>query len=385
MHLRPVRRSIATCAVLAAACAGVPHGERPIEWASTVPLSPAAAAAIAAGALRHALPFADPVRSSRGAPVVQLAPDHFRIVFARGDDGAWLACATHRLTITAGEGGAGASYTVRQEPLAANQCNAEAPAATDCDLHVRSGDNGTCVSGRLPPELLPALENAFALARDPRASLPGLAEPNLRELVVHRLSLAATDQDARGARAAARELRQRAGQLGTLSSGLQQRLGDEAALTGDADGAREHWWRALAGTSDPGQRAALAARLWELPTAEARPVAWRRAARDHLRGNDSFGAMSLLHTARRQLDEPAADYRLLSQVHHQRADEMAAFASALLAREYAGAGEALAGFAAELWRSSGAAGAAADRSPAPAATKGTAPPRLVPAFATPGR
>src|SRR5204863_1025775 len=150
MPFRPVRWSSLAGIACVAACAGVPPADGTIDAQWNVPLPPATAAAIAAGALRNALPFADPVRSSRGAPVQHLAPDHFRITFVRGAGDAWLPCATHRLTLVCTDEGRDAALSVRIEPIAADEPAVPAPASSDCELHVRGAGAESVVSGRVP-------------------------------------------------------------------------------------------------------------------------------------------------------------------------------------------------------------------------------------------
>jgi hypothetical protein len=79
------------------------------------------------------------------------------------------------------------------------------------------------------------------------------------------------------------------------------------------------------------------------------PPAGPAAARQELHLADPARAAALLHTARRLHDEPAADYRLQSQLHRLREDGEGARANGLLAREHAGLSTDAPTFLAELW------------------------------------
>src|SRR5262245_37234507 len=72
MALRRSSCLLASFAILGGACATSPHAALAVEYERQVALRPDLATAIAAGALRHALPFADPLPQANGAPALDL-------------------------------------------------------------------------------------------------------------------------------------------------------------------------------------------------------------------------------------------------------------------------------------------------------------------------
>lgn len=312
---------------LLAACAGLPRPEpQPVRHELPAPAD--VAAAVVAGALRAALPFADPVPASAGAPALRRGAA-FAIAFALLPGGEWRAIGDHRLRIDGGD--RGCVPRVVCEPMAAHERTDARPAFV---LLVEPSESGCVLHGTMPATLAPAVDNACRLLVDPRTPLPGLAEPNLAAAALHRLRSAAVAAEHGGDPAAAHELRQVGADLGATTAALQARLGDDARAAGDVADARARYWQALLVSRDPGHRARLARDLGDLARTDRRASLWRRAAEQRLAAGDPDGARAFVHTARRERDDPSADYDLLARSHDQRADALAATASALLAREH---------------------------------------------------
>lgn len=308
-------------------------------------------AAIVAGALRHATGRDDPRAWTTGAPAQRLAKDHFRVHYGLADDGSWVPLASHGLRIADGTNEPYALPAVALTRMPAARCTSDRGDGTEpIRIDVRGDGDGTAVTGVLPPELRPALERALTLATDPGAPRSGLEEPNLAAHVAWLLAGRMTTAEAEGDREAVFAFRQRIADLGHGRPGLLMQLGDRESARGDDDGARSRYWQAVAGTDDAMQRAVLARRLSALRTRSAAADAWRTAARSALAADDLAAAALLLHRARRLGDAPAADYRLLGELHRRRREPMAAFANDLLAREHAGVAavdQALAGHPAQ--------------------------------------
>jgi hypothetical protein len=339
MPVRTLLRRIAFAAMaLAAACASAPpapHGdyERRLDLPADV------AAAVAAGALRQLLTFADPVPQAAGAPANPLGGGCYSVDYEAGAAGIWVPRASHRLTLLGGAGTRPA--TVRGELL---QGDLRLPgwgrsATGRLQVQVRHTADGCAVHARLPApfgaQVAQALDRAFALAADPTAQCVGLAEPNLAAWVCQRSLADARRLLAAGRPAPAEDLLLRAARLRALPSEQHRQLGELAAQNGDLEQARERIGEALLRASDPTTRAHLAARLSSLARSTADQATRARALFVPNAPAELAGAAMRLHTARRQLPEPALDYHLASQLHRHDRDELAAFACALLAREHA--------------------------------------------------
>lgn len=349
MPLHTVLRRVALAALaVATGCASAPGPHRR-DYERHLDLPADVAAAIAAGAVRSLLPFADPVPQAAGAPASRM-PDGFVIVYERGDRGGWVPRASHRLivrgtgaTSPAGAGpGAGGTIAaaVRAEPLAGNlRLPGWGAAATErLQVHVRGDAGGCSVRADLPAaiaaDLAQALDRAFALAVDPAAACVGLAEPNLAGLVSRRALGCVQLLVAAGDPAGAEAQLLRAARLGALTAPQQQQLGEFSAQSGDLALAQERLGDALLQTDDPTLRAHLAGRLRSLATPRTDTAARSRLAPGSPSPAELARAAMRLHTARRQHPDPARDYGLASQLHRQDRDDLAAFACALLAREH---------------------------------------------------
>lgn len=328
------------------ACAIAPRSDTQ-PFATDCTLSAPIAAAVAAGALRQGLPFADP--RPLCPPVVQQHDgEHFTIAYGRAASGGHWPLGQHRLGLQLGAVDAEGVPTLR--PCRQTRDDGNAPIGAETvrlQLTIAGGPTGCRVRGELPPRLLQAVQQALRLAEQPELAGAGLDEPNLQRLVVHRLCAlaAASDSSER-----AHELRCRAASTGLAPADLQQRLGDEAAASGDHDDARTRYWHALAMTTDPTHRALLSRRLVAVQARDEHPALWHQAARERMSAGDLETSARLLHSARRNHGDPIAGYRLTSLLHRQQGDPMAALANALLAREHAGGGGELSAYAERLWR-----------------------------------
>ncbi len=325
---------------LGAACAARPAASAEACYERSVALPADLATAIAAGAMRHALPFADPLPQAGGSPASVLGDGQFEIVFEQGPGHDWVPCASHRLTVMSPASDLLQEVSVHSEALTGPRRLRAFGARAVARLHLRiaPGGGGSRVVGTLPAlhadELRSALDRAFALAVDPTVPVLGASESNLAALVCHRLLVAAKKALAAGRPGDAQPLLQRIERLGFASAPVHAHLGELAAAAGDHVGAREHLWHAMLLTEDQTVRSRLAQRLHAVTTQAGSLKALRVAARDRLADKDLAAAESLLHTARRQQADPALDYRLASQLHQRQEDAMGALACALLAREY---------------------------------------------------
>ncbi|MBX3464855.1 MAG: hypothetical protein KF830_16935 [Planctomycetes bacterium] len=336
MLRRSINPRLAPCGVLlAAGCACLPPGTH-TALDRDLGLPADVAAAIAAGAVRCALPFADPVPQAAGAPVLLAADGSYRIVYEQGPGGDWVPQASHRLSVVPDRSPAGA-LVVRHEvlpgPLALPGWGRRATARLE--VHVRRVADRSHLAARLPAAVATtaaaALERAFELAVDPAAPQIGLAEPNLAGVAAQSAIDDARRRLAAGEPCRAEAALLAAARLTTLGPLQQRQLGELARLAGNLDLARARLEEALLRSGDAATRADLLARLTSLSAVA------RTSGRD---ANGSAGlaaAAALLHTARRQRPVPALDYSLASQLHRRGADELAAFACSLLAREHGAA------------------------------------------------
>ncbi len=307
-------------------------GSAPVQdYHCDVALAPDVAAALAAGAVRQVLPFADPVPASRGAPATRDRDGAFTIAYAWATGDHWLPVADQRLAVDPCTG------AVVVTPLAADQRLGAAGLAPTLRLRITAYGTGSLVVGELPAavrdELTHALDQAFATASCPLAASAGMAEPNLAAVIAAGLLAAARQAAADGRLHAAQSLLQRALRLGADAPCLHFRLGELAAGNGDGAFAEREFAQAALVCTDPLLRARIAAARRDL----ASPSAPSNEARQRPRnGDDLAAAAARLHTARRAHPTPAADYRLLGELHARGADAFGALAAALLAREYAG-------------------------------------------------
>lgn len=327
----PVRRGprpavLFAALAMTAGCAGLPC---PPTYERRLDLPADVAAAVAAGAVRHLLPFADPVPQAAGAPARHRGGGSFAIVYERRGDGDWVPNASHRLRIDGGE-----RATVRIEPAPTNPRMPGWGSASTERLQVEiDGDALGCAvrargTSACAAELAQALDRAFALAVDPGAECVGLAEPNLAAWTCDRSLASARRLLGAGEPARAEEQLLRAARLRGLGSPQQHELGELAAQSGDLPEARARLGAALLLSDDPTARAHLAARLLALDAPRAGPT-----SRPGTPAELAVAAVRL-HTARREHSEPALDYHLQSQLHRQDHDDLAAVACALLAREH---------------------------------------------------
>jgi hypothetical protein len=343
----PCARSAAACTLLLAACASLPPGAELAPFVREVELPPAVAAAVVGGALRRAMPFADPSPAVRGVLVSAPAADEWQVAFTRVGD-VWLPLGTHRLALRIANDEA-ASLEVAREALAHAASTARAAWAGGFRLHVQATPHGTRIAGEMPAAMVRRLDDALALAHDPAAARPGLDEPNLAAWAAHRLLAAAHAADVAGDRDRAHARRQAASRLGCGNYALHARLAADAERRGEARLAVQHGWQAVLACDDLVRRGELARQLDRIRQRGTDPVAWRTAARQRMHESDAELAAHLLHTARRLQHEPTADYRLLSRTHRLRDDDDAAHATALLAREHAGSAIDVKSLVAELW------------------------------------
>jgi hypothetical protein len=327
------RCAILAATAFAAACATAPA---PLEFERRLDLPADIAAAVAAGAMRSLLPFADPVPQAAGAPGSRAGNGDYTVLYEQGSDGDWVPRASHRLTVIGADDG-GRIPRVAAEPLHGNLAlpGWGSGAAARLQVHVR-GDGKTCaVRAQLPTAIAAAaaqaLDRAFALALDPDAQRVGLAEPNLAALVSRREVEDAQHLLAAGEPSRAEAALLRAARLAAVAATRYRQLGELAAQHGDLALARERLGEALLRAADPLLRAQLAARLGALARAPAAPS---RSVLGPTAPAQRATLAAQLHTARRAQPEPARDYQLASQLHRQNADELAALACALLAREH---------------------------------------------------
>jgi hypothetical protein len=328
----------ASLAILGGACATAPHAELEVAYERQVALRPDVATAIAAGALRHALPFADPLPQASGAPALDLGGNRFEVRFEQGPASLWVPCASHRFTVVPRAAGAGVEVQI--EALGGTQ---QLPAfgrhaVASIELRIVPAGNASRVAGEfhteLGPALAAALDRAFELAEDPAACVLGLAEPNLAAVACDHLLAQAAEALVGGRPLEARAALQRIERLGWTSTALQRRLGELAAAVGDHASAREHLLHAMIGAGDPTMRSRLAERLAAVSAASSDCGALRAAARERFADDDLAAAAAMLHTARRERPDPTIDYLLASQLYRERDDRGTAQAYALLAREY---------------------------------------------------
>ncbi|MBL9079475.1 MAG: hypothetical protein JNL08_18375 [Planctomycetes bacterium] len=342
MPLPAIRRTAAmVAAAFAAACAGAPRPTGTVAYERCLPLPADTAAMVTAGAIRHLLPFADPVPQAAGAPASPLADGAFAIVYERCGDGPWVPRASHRLHWDA----AGHLTAVPQRGALALP-GFRGAATERLTVQVQAGPRGASVVADLPPgvaaDAAQVLDRAFALAADPDAHRAGLTEPNLARLTGTRAVAAAQVRLAHGEPARAEELLLQALRLDALSPGGHRQLGELAAHRGDTELARERLAGALLRSDDPCTRACIAARLHELGASVHEQATHHRAEWRPGSAADRAATSARLHTARRLAPAPDLDYLLAGRLHRQNDDELASLACALLAREHAAA-TALAG------------------------------------------
>lgn len=263
-------------------CATVPEAERDIVFERELPLTAPVAAFVVADAVRAALPFADPLPYSGGAPATQIDRGRYLVRYQKRGT-SWLPSADHRLLLPH----PGAPVIARP--------TSELPgygfgADRKLQLEIRALETGspetTAVRGILPRHLLPSFETALD-----------------RGVTRYRSSPPVTAELAR-----AREFSS-AGELGR---------------------ARHHRDHAALATTDPTLRALVMRQVTTPDNAEAA----RRHARERLAAHDLSTARMLLHTARRTAPDPGIDYELLWQLHRQDEHDLGALANALLAREF---------------------------------------------------
>ncbi|MEO6595618.1 MAG: hypothetical protein ABIP94_12770 [Planctomycetota bacterium] len=340
MLSRSVHWSVASAiAMLMAACSSMQRASGEVAYTRSIALPVELATAVLAGAVRAALPFADPLPNATGAPASRLGDDCFQITFEQNADGLWTPNATHRLTVATSSEHAPLP-DVHVEVLAGRYrlLPLGARAKARIQLTIRGSATGSLVAGSLPSSLADSLRQALdrtaVFAVDPATVALGLSEPNLAALAAHRLLAQALAAMNASQPQAGRSLLQQVELLGIHSPRLHERLGELAAQMGEHALAREQLWQAALSTDDPTTRQYLAQRVAAVEVAAIARAPLRRAARDRLAAFDMAAAETLLHTARRRWPQPAEDYLLQSQVHRERDNDMVRHACSLLAREY---------------------------------------------------
>lgn len=324
MHHRAVGTAVTTlAAVLCGGCALVPSGGRS-DYVREIALPSELAGALAAAALRQAFPFADPLACAAGAPGEHTATG-CRVVYERTVEGHWLPVADQRLRITVADP-LGPAIVVA-EPLVGDRLLRPLGTAASERIEVTvdgDGPDRSRVRASLPADiaatLADGLDHAFALATEDTAPVLGLAEPNLRTLVRHRLLCTAAELLRAGQPQRAGEHLHRASRVLDGAPADQRCLAVLAAQTGDDDLARENLLQAMLVSADPTTRAALATSLASVA-----------------RGTPALGGVASalqMHTERRARPRPARDYERLVHVHAEQHDDMGELACALLAREH---------------------------------------------------
>jgi hypothetical protein len=350
-----VRRSrlLLAAAALLPACA-VPGPTSAGTFARAVELPADVAAAVCAGALRQALPFADPLPYAAGAPATRIADGEFVVRYELRADATWVPCAEHRLRVT--------QPTLREGPAqprvlvapAADMTGAGAASRGAFELHVRGSAGRAELRGELPPDLAADLQSrldrALAIATRTCAgdAAAGLGEPNLAAFVAWRSIETATSRRAAGDLGGCQAALQTAVNLGASDPTIDRQILGLAADQGEGEQVVDRLRHAAAADGDPAARAATmrrARRAGERPEGRA-PL--RRSALDCLLTDDLPNATWILHTIRRASRDPADDYRLLRELNQRRDDPMRALAYSLLAREHDPDGAASRTFAADL-------------------------------------
>jgi hypothetical protein len=233
------------------ACHGVPAPAAGAMW--SVPLPAAHAAAVVAGALREALPDADPLPGAAGA-LLQWDGATFRVAYAVAATGIHPR-ANHRIRLA-----------LAAAPTAApTVCLQAAPdpssAGGDIEFCIASRGCHSHVSGRARRDLCDRVGAALSLAVDPDAAVASAVETNLGVLIVHQLATRAAAAAAAGDQATLHTCRQRLGSWAATSPWQLCEQGDDAAQSGDFATAIDSYAVAFARSHDPQLRAALAARL----------------------------------------------------------------------------------------------------------------------------
>ena len=303
----------------------------------TSDLTPELCAAVVAGAVRTALPFADPQPRFAGALVTPTVQG-FEICIEAEPDGSLRMSGSQRLAIATGTSPAcpwpSVEVTARSARSDAGTSKVAATlivraAAIGSEVHCDLGD-------RLRTRLQPAIERALSWAGAPTTAPGSIDDPALARLVAHRLLVAAGKAAARGDLDAARPWLHNAVALGADTPELHLWMAELAHRRGDADRARQQRWQAMLAADDPAQRARIAALVGEggsLGHDRADDMLW--AARRALASGDPAAAADLLHSARRVGPDPARDYRLQQALSRLRGETLSALASSLLAREHA--------------------------------------------------
>lgn len=313
----------------------------PVAYARALPIGVELATALAAGALRADLPFADPVPGAAGAPVTPAADGSFTLCYERRDDGSWLPNATARLRVVMPRTWpAGPTPAVERLP-ASGLSGCGRAAIGRIELQFTGGPGHCRVTGSLPHlvdhDLGGLLDATWDLAQSPSPQAPGLGNHNLRTLVAHHLLYQAHQRTAVGDGDGAATAILQAMALGVDAPAFELALGRHALERGDEAAANAHLWRAALTADDPRERQ-QAARLRRLATTPAANRAERLRAGAALGpavGSDLAGAQHLGHSARRLAPQPATDYRLQAELHRRAGDDQLALACSLLAHEHA--------------------------------------------------
>lgn len=329
----PAKATPLLVACLLGGCALGPRAPVPTAYLRDLSLGVEVAAALAAGALRGELPFADPVPQAAGAPATRVGPTSFVVRYEQDAAGNWLPRADHRLAIGMPQRLADSPMCITTTPAVGLPGFGRSAVAT-AELRF-VGDAQRCrVEGCLPTlpgrDLAAALDRTWSLAASPTTTGPGSHDANIRAFVAHRLVAAAAGGDDPARRRAA--LLQ-ALALGADAPGLRLALGADAARHGDRDGASELLWSAALATADPALRQRAADLAGALAGRQPNAPELRRLARASLGRDDLATAGALLHTARRDDPSPHADYRLQHEFHRRGGDPLAALACSLLQRE----------------------------------------------------
>ncbi|MBL8750270.1 MAG: hypothetical protein JNK78_13975 [Planctomycetes bacterium] len=311
--------SIQGCAV--APDMGMP---RRLCFVRTIALPVDVSTGLAAAAVRHALPFSDPVLASAGAPASANGPG-FEIAYECTPQGCWIPVANARIRFAAKPGG----IATEVDALCGNRVLRSLGGAAGAKLLLRcvpTGDSTCAVEADLPPaiadRITEALDRAFALAAEPDTPALGLGEPNLRAFSCDRLLRGAADDLGNGRPQRAAERLHLATRLADGVPEFQRRIALLSTRTGDGALATDHAQQAMLIAQDPVARASWARRV-SAAEGDDRAIVADRAV-----------AELMLHSARRLRPAPAQDYEVLRSVHEQNEWSMGALACALLAREH---------------------------------------------------
>lgn len=318
-------------------CLGCAAPQRTEQHDAALPVE--VVAALAADALRAALPDADPQPRHAGAPASRHDDDSYCVSYHQRRDGRWLPRCNGRLSTSVR-----IEYPpqIRYEPDA-DMTGCAAPRAR-LTARIVAGPAGTrwSIAGPSPvadvvrDHVLRGTAYAAALAageiHEPccAAHAGWLAHPFVARAARHlqQGQLAAALAALQSAQASAGNL-----------PGLQQRLGTVAAALGLDEQALPHLREAELLAVDPVARAAITRTLHRIESRrghDAGAASLRRDALQLLHHGDLHGAAALAHAAEARTPDRIADLGLRHLLMRARGEPEAALGSALLLREYGG-------------------------------------------------